>query len=922
MKKFKINIQRYICISLCLALYIAVLPIPVSAEKAKNQTVRVGWYEGTYNTTGPDGKKRGYSYEYQQAVAAHTGWTYEYVEGSWAELMSMLKSGEIDLLGGISYAEERSTSMLFSELPMGEDKYYLYVNPSDTDISASDLTTLNGKKIGVMPDTLSASQFCEWEKNHGVETQLVDIISADDARQKLQNHEIDGFVLNESPQWERDNISPVLLIGSSYNYFAVSKKCPDLKEELDQAMRKIEKENPFYEEDLYKRYLSANPIETLTDEEQNWLEQHGAVRIGYLKNDVGVSLVDAETEEPVGIINDYISLASGCLGEKNIEFQLTGFDSQEEELQALKDNRIDMIFHMNQNPYEAEQNDIILSNPVFEVNVAVLTGVEKFDENGENTVAVSRSNLLGKWYISFNYPFWRIKEYDSFAEVEKAVHSGEADCFVAKAGQSLKTLEDSKMHSVFLTKSGDSCFAVTRENIILMNILNKTIQTLPASRLSSLFSVYENTPGKVTLAEYIKDNLRVVSTSFVSVTLVIILIIGYLMMKARKAQIQAEKANAAKSDFLFNMSHDIRTPMNALLGYSELMKRELTDPKLLDYQEKMEQSGNLLLSIINNVLDMARIESGKMELDENYVKIRDIYQGVYKIFQAEAEKKGIHLEMVYEVQHEHVICDETKNREIFLNLISNAVKYTASGGAVTIRITELDCNRKDYVRIQTQVIDTGIGMSEEFLPSLFEAFARERNTTAGKVAGTGLGMPIIKKYVDMMGGTIEAESKLGEGSKFTVIMEYRIADKAYYEQDTDPSPDTEETDRISGKQVLLAEDNDLNAEIAEFILEDMGLIVDRVEDGIQCVARMEQKPAGTYDLILMDIQMPNMDGYKATQAIRRLADKEKAGIPIIAMTANAFEEDRKKALAKGMNGHIAKPVDAEKVKRTILSALR
>ena len=536
-------------------------------------------------------------------------------------------------------------------------------------------------------------------------------------------------------------------------------------------------------------------------------------------------------------------------------------------------------------------------------------------------MAVSRNNLLGKWYISFNYPFWKIKEYDSSDEVEKAVRSGEADCFVVKAGQPLKTLADSKMRNIFLTKSCDSCFAVTRDNIILMNILNKTIQTLPASRLSSLFSVYENTPGKVTLTEYIKDNLRVVSITFVSTSLVIILIISYLLVKARKAKIQAEKANAAKSDFLFNMSHDIRTPMNALLGYSELMKRELTDPKLLDYQEKMEQSGNLLLSIINNVLDMARIESGKMELDENYVKIRDIYYGVYKIFQAEAEKKGIHLEMEYDVRHEHVICDETKNREIFLNLISNAVKYTASGGAVTIRITELDCDRKDYVRIQTQVIDTGIGMSEEFLPSLFEAFARERNTTMGKVAGTGLGMPIIKKYVDMMGGTIEAESKLGEGSRFTVTLEYRIADKNYYEQDTEKASDMDETDGISGKHILLAEDNDLNAEIAEFILEDMGLLVDRVEDGIQCVAKMEQEPAGTYDLILMDIQMPNMDGYKATEVIRGLSDKSKATIPIIAMTANAFEEDRKKALAKGMNGHIAKPVAAEKVEKTILLAL-
>ena len=921
MKKFKLSVQRYICILLCLILYITVIPLPVSAEEAKYRTVRVGWYEGTYNTTGPDGRRRGYSYEYQQAVAAHTGWKYEYVEGSWAELMSMLKKGEIDLLGGISYAEERSDSMLFSELPMGEDKYYLYVDPAHTDISTSDLSTLNGKRIGMLPDSVPARMFHEWEKSHGVSAQQVDITGADDVRQKLQNHEIDGFILNESPQWERDNISAVLLIGGSYNYFAISKKRPDLKEELDQAMQKIVKENPFYTEDLYKRYCSANSLETLTDEEQNWLEQHGAVRIGYLKNDVGVSFADTESGETVGIINDYVSLASGCLGEQAIEFQLTGFDSQEEELQALKDNRIDMIFHMNQNPYEAEQNDIILSNTVFEVNVAVLTGVEKFDENGENTVAVSRGNLLGKWYISFNYPSWKIREYDTSAEVEKAVQSGEADCFVVKAGQSLKILADSKMRSVFLTKSSTSCFAVTRENTTLMNILNKTIQTLPDSRLSSQFYVYENEPGKVTLTEYIKDNLLVVSIGFIGAVLVIVWIIVYLLIKARKAQIQAEKANAAKSDFLFNMSHDIRTPMNALLGYSELMKRELTDPKLMDYQEKMEQSGNLLLSIINNVLDMARIESGKVELDEDYVKIRDIYQGIYKIFQAEAEKKGIHLKMEYDVKHEHVICDETKNKEIFLNLISNAVKYTASGGRVTIRITELDCDRKDYVRIRTQVIDTGIGMSEEFLPSLFEAFARERNTTDGKIAGTGLGMPIIKKYIDMMYGTIEVESKQGEGSKFTVTLEYRIADKSYYERATEKFSDMDET-RISGKHILLAEDNDLNAEIAEFILEDMGLIVDRVEDGVQCVSRIEQKPAGTYDLILMDIQMPNMDGYKATEVIRDLSDKNKANIPIIAMTANAFEEDRKKALAKGMNGHIAKPVDIEKMREILQNTFK
>ena len=280
-----------------------------------------------------------------------------------------------------------------------------------------------------------------------------------------------------------------------------SAKRPDLKEELDQVMQKIERENPFYTDDLYKRYLSANSLETLTDEEQNWLEQHGAVRIGYLKNDVGISLVDTESEKPVGIINDYISLVSGYLGEQAIEFQLTGFESQEKELQALKDNRIDMIFHMNQNPYEAEQNDIVLSNTVFEINVAVLTGVKKFDENKENTVAVSRNNLLGKWYISFNYPFWKIKEYDSSAEADKAVQRWRGRLLCCEGRTVIKDTGGQQNAQYFLTKSGASCFAVTRENTTLMNILNKTIQTLPASRLSSQFYVYENAPGKVTLAE-------------------------------------------------------------------------------------------------------------------------------------------------------------------------------------------------------------------------------------------------------------------------------------------------------------------------------------------------------------------------------------------------------------------------------------
>ena len=391
--------------------------------------------------------------------------------------------------------------------------------------------------------------------------------------------------------------------------------------------------------------------------------------------------------------------------------------------------------------------------------------------------------------------------------------------------------------------------------------------------------------------------------------------------RLRIAYKAAASANEAKTNFLLNMSHDIRTPMNAILGYTRLMKNELTDPKLLHYQEMIEQSGSLLLSIINNVLDMARIESGKMELDEDYHEAGDVITAVTRVFEAEAKKKGLQFERTVNVQHPHIMCDTTKLQEIFTNLISNAVKYTPPGGKVTITTEELPCEQEGCCRIRSTIADTGIGMSREFLPHLFEAFSRERNTTSGRVAGTGLGMPIVKKLVDLMGGTLEVESELGKGSKFSVTITHKLVSPTYYEKNTQPDAAAANVD-FRGKRILLAEDNDLNAEIAVAILEDMGFTVDWVTDGIFCVNKLEQEPAGTYAVILMDIQMPNMDGYKATQHIRRLPDKQRAEIPIVAMTANAFAEDRRKAIETGMNEHIAKPISVESLQKTLTRILR
>lgn len=391
--------------------------------------------------------------------------------------------------------------------------------------------------------------------------------------------------------------------------------------------------------------------------------------------------------------------------------------------------------------------------------------------------------------------------------------------------------------------------------------------------------------------------------------------------KLKEAYIVAEEANKAKTDFLNNMSHDIRTPMNVILGYNELMKPYLTDPILVDYQHKIEQSGKLLLSIINNVLDMSRIESGKMVVEERAEQIGLVVEEIENVFESSAQEKNIVFTTSVDVDHTHVLWDGFKVREILMNLVGNAFKYTPEGGHITIDVKELNCTRSGYVRIQTQVKDTGVGMSEDYLPTLFDSFSREYNTTIGKVSGTGLGMAIVKNLVDMMDGDICVKSKRGEGTCFTVTFEHRIADEECIELNQELDV-LDGKSVLQGKHVLLVEDNELNAEIAMAILEQSGLILDRVEDGLACINRLSEVDADLYDLILMDIQMPNVNGYEATRRIRQFKNLKKASIPILAMTANAFEEDKKMAMEAGMNGHISKPIDVNALENQIINLFK
>ena len=967
MKINRRSLSRYVCFLLCFFFISTSVPVSAMAQEnvlqtieetgqkteknvdqqTEQKTVRVGWYEDSYHITGANGERSGYGYEYEQAVAAYTGWNYEYIKGDWSELLEMLQKGEIDLMAALSYTEERAQTMLFSELPMGEEKYYLYADLTDPEISASDLSTLNGKKIVAMEKSVQATQFSEWEEKNNVKTQHVNCNSFEKAKALAEKHEIDGVISTETPAWVEAGMSAIANTGGSGIYYGINKKRPDLKQELDNAMRKMEYDKPFYADELYQRYLSAQSVAVVSSEEDAWLKEYGAIRIGFLKYDPGVSVFDPETGDIVGVINDYIKYASDCLKKHELTFELEGFDTQEAEMQALKDGRIDMIFHASQNPNASEDNGFALSNTVWTFNLAALTLQGQFNEEGENIIAVAKDNYALKWYITYNYPRWKMIEYDTLADAEKAVHEGKADGFILRASQVTNYMKDNKLYTTFLMKPDNTSFAVKRGNTMLLSILNKTLKTMPSSMLTGALSMYDNVSRKVTVMDFMRDNLVAVTSGLVSSFLLILLVIlGFLRKsriaeeKAKQAASQsqelnkklqeshckleealerAEKANTAKTTFLNNMSHDIRTPMNAIIGFTNIALHQNVSDVVKNCLEKISDSSELLLTLINDVLDISRIESGHVKISPMVVDITEVTGVALNVMSGLLAHRNIKFQVErIKPENPYVYADSVRIREILVNILGNAAKFTEDGGTICFISDYKPDSDGKHLLAQYVISDTGIGMSEEFQKHIFDEFSQENSDARTKYKGTGLGMAITKHYVDLMGGKISVKSEKNKGSKFTIELPLEIAGK-------EDIPEKEKTVNISdvtGTQVLLAEDNDLNAEIAVIQLEEAGMKVTRAADGKQALDLFKENPAGTFDVILMDIMMPKMNGYEATAAIRSLPDRpDGQTIPIIALTANAFAEDVQTSIEAGMNGHLSKPIAVDVLIKMIVKNL-
>ena len=1057
--------RKSVCAVLSLLLLLsAVLPVKAAAETAPVKVVRVGSFEDTFNYVNEKGARKGYGYELLQTLSGYTGWQFEYVTCDWSDCFEKLENGEIDIMGGISYTEDRTEEMLFSDEPMGVEKYYLYADLSRADISASDFKTLNGKKIGVLMGTEPEVMLAEWEEKYGLKTEHVNISNNEDVKQKLANHEIDCFVSLEESFWAERGISTITRVGESGIYYAINKNRPDIKEELDDAMRALDEAVPFYTADLYKRYFSMDYTPILTGEEKAWLRKHGAIRMGFLASDSGVSTFDPATGEFTGVITDYIQFAADCLGNQELEFQLVGYDSKEAELDALKSGEIDMIFHFDQNPNLAEEYHFACTNTTWTSNLMAVTNKQHFNENNVNRIAVPQNKLSLKKYLAFYYPQWEIVDCDTQEDAARLIETGQADCFVTGISSENKYSKKYSFYSVPLVNPVRSCFAVNSGNRSLLSILNKTIKAMPVNMLAGALAMYKSSARKVTLSDFIKDNFfKVMLISSIAVAVVLLTIL-MLLQKARKAEAaarkaasdtqelnaklqvaveKAESANRAKSTFLSNMSHDIRTPMNAIIGFTTLALSNIDDTdRVKDYLGKTLASSNHLLSLINDVLDMSRIESGKIHLEEVEVNLSDVLHDLKTIVSGQIYAKQLELYMdAMDVTDEDVYCDKTRLNQILLNLLSNAIKFTPAGGTVSVRVRQLAGKVRGCGQYEFRIKDNGIGMSQEFAQKIFEPFERERTSTVSRIQGTGLGMAITKNIVDMMGGTIEVQTAQGKGTEFTVcvpmraqteqrpvekiteleglkalvvdddfntcdsvtkmlvkvgmraewtlsgkeavlrarqsiemsdvyhayIIDWRLPDMngievtrqirslhddtpiiiltAYDWSDIEveakaagvtafcskpmfmsdlretlmsalgqKSADAvqgllpEKNADFKGKHILLVEDNELNREIAQEILREYGFLVDSAENGAVAVEKVSTAAPGSYDLLLMDVQMPIMDGYTATRKIRALDDPARAKLPILAMTANAFDEDRRNALESGMNGFLSKPI--------------
>ena len=1076
MKQNSVTISKLLCLLIGICLVFS-LCVPSIAHAQEIKTVRVGYYENEVFQEGAQkgAVKTGYAYEYYRKLAEYTGWKYNYVYGSFADLYQMLLDGEIDLLAGLARREDRLGLIGYPEAAMGHESYNLVKHEGDTEINV-DPATLEGKKIGVMESALvdALHQFLD---THGVKATVITFPDYDSLFTSFNAGELDVLAGEGDSGFSVENAVILYSFGASDYYLVVNIGRPDLLEQLNTAQTLLAVEEPNYLNSLSTRYYSGSLASRAhSTAETEWLEAHNELRVGYLEKYLPYSDTD-DNGQATGIVTDVTEQMLKSLNIDTLSVSYHGYQNYDDMIADLVAGAIDTSFPVGGGLYYSEESGIYQSNPVVSAATEIVFKGE-FRRDNISHFAVNENNRMQYYYVRTHFPDAQITFYPSANDCLDAVVAGQEDATTLnglRANDMLKNTRYESLSLLQLSQSDDRCYGVAMGNEGLLKLLNRGINVLGIDYGQNQAYRYADGLYSYSFFDLVRQHLGIFILGILAIAAVIIFLLLRDNRRSRTqirekenarieleekqralsdALITAEHANRAKTDFLNNMSHDIRTPMNAIIGFTALAASHMDHPEQVkDYLQKITVSSQHLLSLINDVLDMSRIESGKVTIEEANVHLPDVIHDLRTIIQANITAKQQELLIdTQDVKHEDIITDKLRLNQVLLNILSNAIKFTPVGGTIRFRLAEEPSPRADIANYVFRIKDNGIGMSEEFQKTIFEAFTRERTSTVSGTQGTGLGMAITKNIVAMMGGTISVWSEEGKGSEFVVRLPCKIGESEAQaakipelqglralvaDDDTnsclsvsamlrdigmrpdwtnygkeavirakeakdqgdefkvyiidwmmpdlngietvrrirrivgDDAPiiiltaydwsDIEDEAReagvtafcskpifmselrsvlakpflvektatdeapaavdFAGKRILLAEDNEMNQMIAVAILENAGFTIDIASNGEEAVEKMEQAPDGTYDVILMDIQMPKMDGYEAARRIREMENQNKATIPIVAVTANAFEEDRKVALEAGMNGHLAKPYDINAIMQTLSAIL-
>lgn len=916
----RLALYRTLAVALAaLTVLSAVLPAPAFAADSDQQVkkVRVGWLvnnagfqEGT-----PGERLSGWGYEYLQTLSYYTkGWQYEYVSGTFTELLDMLEAGEIDLMPNISYSEEREQTLLFSSNPEGTERYYIYAKPDRDDLAKGDPQALQGLTIGCNAGVMQTIVGQQWLADQGVTCTYKEIDTGGALFEALSDGEVDAIIMNDTIS--SPDASPMFYVGSSDYYFAVPKSRPDLMNDINAAMTAIARVNPRYNDEVKSSYSAQNSgSSSLTGPEASWLKANGnTITLGYLVNQLPYCTQNDDGE----MEGSLTSLATTLHDKFGITVKTVAFSNNEKMVEALSDGTIDAALPFFRDYWLAEQKGVAQSNSMGTVSLTAIHVSNDLDSDLKD-IACTENAIINRFELESLFPDATVTEYPNKDEALNALRVGKARCIIVPSTR-LETIRDTYDIEDFetqeLTNTAELSCMIPRGKPELLGIINKGIINAGESLSASSYSPTSYSAQESDTFQFVYRNRTAIATVIICMLLTGIAILVWSLQRAQEARQKADAANAAKTAFLTRMSHDIRTPLNGILGLIEIEELKEGDMQVArESRAKARVAANHLLSLINDILEMGRIEQRKVTLDHESFNLKELCDDALVLCKLRASDRGITMLDTSEpyVVDQYMIGSPTHIRQILVNLLDNSIKYNKRGGTVTFSSTIKPLDDEHAV-FCFSVSDTGIGMTPEFLTHIYEPFAQEGDDARSKFQGTGIGMSIVKSLIDMMGGTIEISSEVGAGSTFNVQIPL----------DIDKNPQAKEraskqtySCSLAGMNVLLAEDNELNAEIAQALLESEGIVVTRAADGNKAVDLYVSRPAGSFDAILMDIMMPGMDGYEATRAIRLSEKADAADIPIIALTANAFNEDAKAAHDAGMNAHLPKPLDFNKLKNIL-----